>query len=161
MRTRNRLALAAAALVAAASAAVPAVATADDGSVATAQGCAAKFDEVQRTDMESFRDFDLATWVSVHDPNSVMVSGSGRLYVGIDAIVTALQSHFTNRNATWTWTELFRNVEGCKTATIIYDATYAIPSIGFSQRSTVSVVYTYELGTWLSVIDQTTIRPAA
>ena len=42
------------------------------------------------------------------------------------------------------------------TATILYDATYAVPSTGFTQRAYVSVTYTYKRGKWLSVIDQST-----
>jgi hypothetical protein len=51
-------------------------------------------------------------------------------------------------------------VDGCRTATIVYDATYAIPSPGFTVREIVSVTYTYKHGRWLSVIDQSTELPA-
>jgi hypothetical protein len=40
------------------------------------------------------------------------------------------------------------------------DATYAIPSQGFTLREIVSVTYTYKHGRWLSVIDQGTELPA-
>jgi hypothetical protein len=59
------------------------------------------------------------------------------------------------------WSKLTRAVDGCKTATIVYDATYAVPSDNFTLREIVSVTYTYKHGRWLSVIDQGTELPPA
>ena len=161
MRTRTRLALAGLTIVAAVGATTPALA--DSGGADDRQSdrrCARQFEQAQRVDMESFRDYDLATWKAGHDDDAITVLASGVWFQGRDRIAEVLHAHFENREATWTWTELTRAVDGCKTATILYDATYAIPSAGFTQRAYVSVVYTYKHGKWLSVIDQSTLVAA-
>ena len=120
-------------------------------------GCERKFDEAQREDMESFRDFDAETSRAGHDPDAVSIFPSGATFVGIDAIMDALAGHFENRNAVWSWTEISRRVEGCRTAVIRYDATYDIPSIGYHQRAITVVTYVFERGRWLSIYDQGTM----
>jgi hypothetical protein len=156
VQTKTRLAITGLALVAAASAATPAVA---DGGAEQRQSelrCAHQFDEAQRVDMESFRDYDLPTWTAGHDDDAITVLAQGVWFQGRERIAEVLRGHFEGREATWTWTELTRAVDGCRTATILYDATYAVPSTGFRQRAYVSVTYTYKRGKWLSVIDQST-----
>src|SRR4029434_2538690 len=106
---------------------------------AWARGCAEQFELAQRTDMESFRDYDRETFREGHDPRSVTIFASGAVRYGIDAIMAALESHFANREAIWAWTELYRVVDGCKSAFILYDATYDIPSIGYPQRTLTGV----------------------
>jgi hypothetical protein len=158
MRTKTRLALAGLTVVAAVSATTPAFAAADRSDARQSdRRCARQFDEAQRVDMESFRDYDLATWTASHDDDAITVLASGVWFQGRDRIAQVLRAHFENREAIWTWTELTRAVDGCRTATILYDATYAIPSANFTQRAYVSVVYTYKHGKWLSVIDQSTL----
>jgi hypothetical protein len=124
-----------------------------------AAGCAREFEVAQRTDMGSFRDFDEDTWLAGHDPQAITIFASGARRQGIDAIAAALHPHFVNRNAVWSWTELFRNVVGCSTGYILYDATYDIPSIGFHQRALTSVTYIHQGDKWLSVADQGTLLP--
>jgi hypothetical protein len=119
--------------------------------------CEREFDEAQRADMESFRDFDAETWRAGHDPDAVSIFPSGATFVGIDAIMDALAGHFENRSAEWSWTELSRRIDGCRTAVIRYDATYDIPSIGYHQRAVTVVTYIYEHGRWLSIYDQGTM----
>ncbi|HZC69456.1 MAG TPA: DUF4440 domain-containing protein [Jatrophihabitans sp.] len=137
---------------------IPATAaTGGDSTDAAYRHCAAQFDAAQRADMESFRDFDAATFRAGHDPDAVSIFAQGQRFVGIDAIMAALKNHFTNKNAVWTWTELNRRVIGCKTAFIEYDANYDIPSIGFHQRALTDVTYVYESGQWKSILDQGTL----
>ena len=107
--------------------------------------------------MESFRDFDVETWRAGHDPDAVSIFPTGATFVGIDAIMEALTRHFESRNAEWSWTELSRRVDGCRTAVIRYDATYDIPSVGYHQRAVTVVTYIYEHGRWLSIYDQGTM----
>jgi len=125
-----------------------------------AQGCAEQFEVAQRTDMESFRDYDRETFRAGHDPRAVTVFASGAVRYGIDAIMAALESHFANREAIWAWTELYRVVDGCKSAFILYDATYDIPSIGYHQRTLTGVTYTHNGDRWLSIADQGTYLEA-
>lgn len=120
-------------------------------------GCAAKFEAAQRLDMESFRDFDAEAFREGHAHDAVSIFPSGATFVGIDAIMTAQNGHFTNKNAVWSWIEISRWVDGCKTAYIIYDATYDIPSIGFHQVAKTVVTYVYKHGKWLSIMDQGTL----
>jgi hypothetical protein len=127
---------------------------------AWAQGCAEQFELAQRTDMESFRDYDRETFRAGHDPRAVTVFASGAVRYGIDAIMAALESHFANREAIWAWTELYRVVDGCKSAFILYDATYDIPSIGYHQRTLTGVTYTHADNRWLSIADQGTYLEA-
>jgi hypothetical protein len=137
-------------------------ATAASGAAAndpTAAGCARQFDEAQRVDMESFRDFDEPTWLAGHHPEAITIFASGARRQGIDAIAAALHPHFVNKTAVWSWTELYRFVDGCSTGYILYDATYDIPSIGFHQRALTSVTYVHEGGKWLSIADQGTLLP--
>ena len=125
-----------------------------------AQGCAEQFEVAQRTDMESFRDYDRETFREGHDPRAVTVFASGAVRYGIDAIMRALESHFANREAIWAWTELYRVVDGCHSAFILYDATYDIPSIGYHQRTLTGVTYTHDGNRWLSIADQGTYLEA-
>ena len=158
MRTRTRLAVAGLTVVAALGAVSPALA--DSGRSADRQSdrrCARQFDEAQRVDMESFRDYDLPTWTAGHDDDAITVLANGVWFQGRARIAEVLRAHFDNREAVWAWTELTRAVDGCKTGTILYDATYTVPSTGFHQRAYVSVIYTYKHGKWLSVIDQSTL----
>ena len=109
--------------------------------------------------MESFRDFDRAAWEAGHDDDAIAVYSGGQIVQGRAAIGESQRNHFNNRNATWTWTEKTRAVDGCSTATIVYDATYAIPSQGFVIRQIISVTYTFKHGKGLTVIDQGTPIP--
>ncbi|PZF83988.1 DUF4440 domain-containing protein [Jiangella anatolica] len=150
-------------VLAAAALALPGIAAtsaASGGGDGGHRGCAAKFDEAQRIDMESFRDFDAEAWREGHHEDAVSVFASGHRFDGIDAIMAAQQSHFANREAIWTWTEIDRHVYGCRSATIEYDATYELPRIGFKSRALTVVTYTYERGRWLSIYDQGTAFPA-
>jgi hypothetical protein len=128
--------------------------------VAWSQGCAEQFEVAQRTDMESFRDYDRETFRAGHDPRAVTIFASGAVRYGIDAIMAALESHFANREAIWAWTELYRVVDGCNSAFILYDATYDIPSIGYHQRTLTGVTYTHDGNRWLSIADQGTYLEA-
>jgi hypothetical protein len=155
--------IAGAVLVATAVVAVPALASSDGGGSDrdSLRRCARQFEQAQRTDMESFRDFDRDTWVAGHDDDAITIFTTGQMVQGRDNIANTLRNHFNNRNAVWTWTELTRAVDGCKTATIVYDATYAVPSDNFTLREIVSVTYTHKHGRWLSVIDQGAELPPA
>ncbi|WP_157574756.1 hypothetical protein [Jiangella muralis] len=148
------------AVLAAGAVALPGIAAATDDARGENRGCAARFDEAQRADMESFRDFDAETWRDGHHEDAVSVFASGHRFSGIDAIMAAQKSHFENREAIWTWTEIDRHVHGCKTATIEYDATYELPRVGFKSRALTVVTYTFERGRWLSIYDQGTAFPA-
>ena len=129
-------------------------------SAAAAAGCAGQFEVAQRTDMESFRDFDEETFRAGHDPRAVTIFASGAVRYGLDSIMATLHSHFANRNAVWSWTELYRVVDGCKSAFILYDAGYDIPAIGSHQRSLTGVSYTHVGDKWLSIADQGTYLEA-
>lgn len=121
--------------------------------------CADAFEEAQRTDMESFRDFDAARFRAGHHPEAVAIFASGAIRYGIDAIMAALASHFTDREATWEWTELYRVVDGCASAYVLYETVYAIPSRGRRQRALTGVTYACRDGRWLAVADQGTPLP--
>jgi hypothetical protein len=149
--SRSTLAVALLALAASSSAAAE--------GAAEAMGCARQFDEAQRVDMESFRDFDEATWLAGHHPEAITIFASGARRQGIDTIAATMHSHFVNKVAVWSWTELYRFVDGCSTGYILYDATYDIPSIGFHQRALTSVAYIHQNGRWLSIADQGTLLP--
>jgi hypothetical protein len=132
----------------------------DVNTSANARGCAAQFELAQRTDMESFRDYDAETFRAVHHPDAITIFASGAVRKGVDAIMTALGPHFANREAVWAWTELYRVVDGCKSAFILYDATYDIPSIGYHQRTLTGVTYTHQGNKWLAIADQGTYLEA-
>jgi hypothetical protein len=135
------------------------IADVDSASHATKR-CARQFEEAQRADMESFRDFDEVTFREGHHPDAVTIFASGAVRSGIDAIMAALASHFRDREAIWAWTEVYRVVDGCKSAFILYNATYDIPSVGFHQRTLTGVTYTYQHNKWLSIADQGTYLEA-
>jgi hypothetical protein len=68
------LALTALGMLVAATPAAAADATADAAAAGQGQhGCAAKFEAAQRADMESFRDYDAATFRAGHDPDAVSI----------------------------------------------------------------------------------------
>jgi hypothetical protein len=124
-----------------------------------AAGCARQFEVAQRVDMESFRDYDQETWLASHDDRAVTIFASGARRIGIDAIAQVMASHFANREAKWSWTELHRVVDGCRSAVILYDTVYEIPRIGFRQHALTSVSYTHDGNKWLSIADQGTPLP--
>jgi len=160
MGSRIRPAVAAIALAVVTTAMVPVVAFAgDEDAQPEAVGCANQLDDALRQDMESFRDFDAEAFRAGHDERAVTVFPSGRIAVGVEEIMRLLGPHFQNRNAVWTWTELGRVVEGCKAAFVYYDATYAIPSQGFSQHQRVATTWTREGGSWLAIADTNTLAP--
>jgi hypothetical protein len=135
------------------------IASASDEKGAAA-GCAAQFELAQRTDMESFRDYDAQTFRDGHHPDAITIFASGAVRTGVDAIMAALAPHFANREALWAWTEVYRVVDGCKSAFILYDATYDIPSIGYHQRTLTGVTYTHSGNKWLAIADQGTYLEA-
>ena len=124
-----------------------------------AAGCARQFEKAQRADMESLRDYDTETFRAGHHPDTVTVFASGAVRYGIDAVMEALRSHFENREAVWAWTEKYRVVDGCKSAFILYETTYDIPSSGYHQRALTGVTYTYHRGKWLALADTGTLLP--
>jgi hypothetical protein len=107
--------------------------------------------------MESFRDFDAETWREGHADEAISIFPTGEMFVGIDEIMTAAERHFTKQDAVWSWTELSRRVDGCKSAMIVYDATYDIPAFDYHQRALTTVTYAFEHGHWRSVMDQGTL----
>ncbi len=122
-------------------------------------GCERKFEEAQRIDMESFRDYDAQTFREGHVDDAITIFGSGFVAVGIDDIMAALSGHFEDQEAIWEWTELYRTVQKCRTAFILYETTYTIPSSGFVAHALTGVTYTYTRGKWLAVADQGTPLP--
>jgi hypothetical protein len=136
---------------------VSAASASDPAGPGAAEGCARQFELAQKTDMESFRDYDEETFRAGHDPRAVTVFASGAVRFGIDAIMAALHPHFVNRTAVWSWTERYRVVDGCKSAFILYDTNYDIPSTGFHQHALTGVTYTHVGDKWLSIADQGTL----
>ena len=124
-----------------------------------AQGCARQFEAAQRIDMESFRDYDADAFRAIHANNAVTVFASGHSFIGIDNIMAVLGSHFANREAVWSWKERYRVVDGCKSAYILYETTYAIPRIGLQQHALTGVTYSHVGGAWLAIADQGTPLP--
>lgn len=122
--------------------------------------CAQRFDAAQRQDMESFRDFRADEWRAVHDEDAISIDAGGEAAYGIEQIMAGAKTHFERKWAVWSWTELSRQVDGCRTAVIVYDATYDIPSIDYHQRALTTVTYTYKHGRWLGVLDQGTYLEA-
>lgn len=123
--------------------------------------CERQFEVAQRMDMESFRDYDAEVFRAGHTDDAITVFASGARFIGLDAIMNALASHFANREAIWEWTEISRTVHGCDTAFILYETWYSIPSSGFSQHALTAVSYTYDRRqrAWLSVADTGTLLP--
>jgi hypothetical protein len=126
---------------------------------AVAAGCARQFERAQRVDMESFRDYDAATFRAGHHPDTTTIFASGAARYGIDAVMEALRSHFENKEAVWAWTEKYRVVDGCRTGFILYETTYDIPSNGYHQRALTGVTYTFQRGKWLALADSGTLLP--
>jgi hypothetical protein len=155
LNNRARILLSSAALVA-----IGTISVSGASGAGAAEGCAAQFEEAQRADMESFRDYDRETFRAGHHPDAVTIFASGAVRYGVDAIMAALEPHFANREAIWAWTEKYRVVDGCKSAFILYDATYDIPSIGYHQRTLTGVTYTHDGDRWLSIADQGTYLEA-
>ena len=51
--------------------------------------CEEKFDQAQRQDMESFRDYDAEAFREVHHPDATSVFAVGEVAIGRDAIMEA------------------------------------------------------------------------
>lgn len=79
---------------------------------------------------------------------------------GIDSIIDALADHFAGRGAIYTWRELHRFVDACRSAFVLYETAYEIPSTGYRQRALTGVTYVHEGGRWLAIADQgSVLRP--
>ncbi|MEV8377547.1 hypothetical protein AB0P21_32720 [Kribbella sp. NPDC056861] len=131
-----------------------------DSSTATAsrpKTCAQKFDQAQRTDMESFRDFDWPTWIAGHSKHVVSIIADGRTRIGLDAVATASRPRFVSKDSVWSWTETTRRVNGCDSAFIVYTTKYAIPRLDYWFTAVTTVSYEYQRGRWLVVLDQGTL----
>jgi ketosteroid isomerase-like protein len=123
--------------------------------------CATEFEATQRADMESFAAYDANAFRAVHHPEAVTINRRGDLARGIEQIMAAAAEHFQRREAIFTWNELHRFVDGCRTAFIMYEARYRIEASGYDVRSIVSVTYVHERGRWLAIADQgTPLAPA-
>jgi hypothetical protein len=116
--------------------------------------CTAAFEITQRLDMESFARYDINAFRGVHHPDAVAIFPSGRVVRGIDAIIDALADHFARREAIYTWRELHRFVDSCRSAFVLYETADEIPSSGYHQRALTGVSYTHEGGRWLAIADQ-------
>jgi hypothetical protein len=143
--------------------AVPATAAATGSESSTqtqpdqARTCAQQFDQAQRTDMESFRDFDFDTWAAGHDEGTVTIIADGRVRIGKAAVLAGAKPRFEAKNSVWSWTEITRKVDGCHTAFIVYNTKYARPDLDYWFTAVTSVTYEYEGGRWLSIMDQGTL----
>ncbi|MEH6421950.1 nuclear transport factor 2 family protein [Pseudomonas sp. CGJS7] len=121
--------------------------------------CARQFEIAQKTDMESFRDYDAETFRAVHHEDAMTVFDSGGVAIGLDAVMNALAGHFARREAKWEWTERHRVVNGCRSAYILYETTYSVPRTGYKQRALTGVTYTHDGFKWLAIADQGTKLP--
>jgi uncharacterized protein (TIGR02246 family) len=104
--------------------------------------------------MESFRDYDAEAFREVHHPDAVSVFAVGEVAIGRDAIMEALAPYFEAKIARWSWTEVTRSVQGCRTAVIVYRTLVERP--GLSRHALNTVTYTFERGRWLVISDQGT-----
>ncbi len=129
--------------------------TTTDG--AASARCAVQFQHAQRTDMTSFRDYDAEQFRAVHTEDSVSIFPTGERFEGIEEIMAALDAHFTDQQALWSWTESNRRVDGCRSAFIEYETVYEIPEIGYYSQAHTVVSYVYQGGRWLAVLDQGTL----
>lgn len=159
MRLPFRRALFGAAVAAITAVTIPVLAAADSSTPDSRRHCETAFDEAQRVDMESFRDYEREIWRAGHDPDATTIFADSTMISGVDNIMAALDGHFTNREAIWEWTELRRQVHGCKSAVIFYETWYRIPRIDLNIHAITSVTYTWEGGRWLSIADQGTALP--
>lgn len=116
--------------------------------------CAERFDQAQRQDMESFRDYDAEAFRDVHHPDATSVFAVGEVAIGRDAIMEALAPYFEAKVAKWSWTEITRTVQGCRTGVIIYRTLIERP--GLARHAINTVTYTYQQGRWLVISDQGT-----
>jgi SnoaL-like domain len=147
----------AAALTAALTTAVPTVegmSAATGGEGSRHRSCDERFDQAQRQDMESFRDYDAEAFRDVHHPDATSVFAVGEVAIGRDAIMEALAPYFEAQTSTWSWTEITRSVQGCRTGVIVYRTLIERP--GFSRHAINTVTYTYEHGRFLAISDQGT-----
>lgn len=138
---------------------LPGAAQAGDtaGDRAASVRCAVQFQHAQRTDMTSFRDYDAEQFRAIHTADAVSIFPTGERFEGIEAIMAALEGHFTDRQALWSWTEINRRVDGCRSAFIEYETVYEIPEIGYYSQALTVVSYVYQGGRWLVVLDQGTL----
>ncbi|MEV5962851.1 hypothetical protein AB0L70_13875 [Kribbella sp. NPDC051952] len=141
--------------------AAPAVAAASPAGAGTvrdqAKSCAQKFEKAQRTDMESFRDFDWDTWIHGHDKGVVSIVADGRVRTGLDAVAAASRPRFDSKDSVWSWTELTRKVDGCSTGFVVYTTKYAIPRLDYWFTAVTTVTYEFKHGRWLVILDQGTL----
>lgn len=119
----------------------------------------AAFDAAQRLEMESFRDFDREAWRGVHAVDAVSILPTGAVVAGRDEIVDALTSHFDERRARWSWTELSRRVQPEHVGHVLYETLYEVPAAGYRVRALTGVAYAFDTGRWLVVADQATLLP--
>jgi hypothetical protein len=77
-------------------------------------------------------------------PDAVSVFAVGEVAIGRDAIMEALAPYFEAKVARWSWTEITRSVQGCRTGVIVYRTLVERP--GLSRHAVNTVTYTFDRG---------------
>ena len=107
--------------------------------------CAAAFEITQQLAMESFANHDAEAFREVHHPEAIAVLPNDRVVRGIDPIVDALAGHFARHKAVSTWRAKWF-VDACRSAYVLYETVYEIPSTGVRRRARTGVTYVHEDG---------------
>ena len=79
----------------------------------------------------------------------------GEVAIGRDAIMEALAPYFEAQTSTWSWTEITRSVQGCRTGVIVYRTRDRAPRVQ-PPHAINTVTYTVEHGRFLAISDQGT-----
>jgi uncharacterized protein (TIGR02246 family) len=118
--------------------------------------CDEAFDSTQRLYMESFARHDAATFRSLLHPEAAAVLVEGEVRLGAVSVMAALASHFEQRVAACSWSEVHRFVDDCRAALIVYETDYSAPNAS-TVRTLRAITHVREQGRWLVVADQATL----
>ena len=152
MQTKTRIV--AAGVIAALSVAIPTVASAN-GERSGGRRCERQLAETAAAFDEAFvaRDFD--GFLAFIADDAIQIDYQGVAFVGKDAIAEFTAAVMENEY-TFDHSTMAQNMNGCKSATIVQDTTFAIPEFGLTLHMVDTVNWVHAHGDWkVSLIQNT------
>ncbi|RZS44270.1 uncharacterized protein (TIGR02246 family) [Herbihabitans rhizosphaerae] len=152
MATRN-IAIALVLAAGAATVAGTSASAAPDG----ARGCAWQFDTAVARYVATTDARDAKAFNALVHPDVVGVLPGGSTLVGKPAFAGFIERFFARTDWTQTFTVKHRAVDGCSTATVLFESVYSEPAAGYRQTLMIGITWTREHGRWLVLHDQNTV----
>ena len=128
---------------------------------ASARRCARQFDAAVQAYMSTTQRRDATGFNALLHPDVTIIFANGSLLVGKRDSAAWIRDFFADPGWTQSFTELRRQVEGCRTGFVLFDSVYAVPAENRSSPLVIGVTFTYAHGTWLVLHNQDSTGPSS